>query len=87
MCNSVHNDCDVIFDCCFCCDFNPAYFESFGCILVAAAFLPIVLLQRGYTSLHFASQKGHLSVAEYLINKGAVVNAFSKVSKIIIYYS
>ncbi len=56
---------------------------SHDCISVfsKAFYLPFDLLKDGNTPLHYASDYGHLSVVECLINKGANVNAIDKVNK------
>ena len=40
----------------------------------------------GETALHTASNKGHIDVARYLLEKGATVNSLSKV-RLLYWYS
>ena len=39
----------------------------------------IIVIQKGYTALMYASEYGNLPVVQYLVNKGAVIDKQDKV--------
>ena len=47
-------------------------------------YIDILLLQGGYTPLHYASQKGHVEVVKLLINNQADISATDNVSDYVV---